>query len=120
MAKAILSSCFDLKNTRETGVNNGVRFLSALVWPMTTVSLTISNSNDQPIYLQVDPWASLYLLRKGDRIEIISESDSNSPSISIQEYKNTRIIVIESSSEYFVVRNGERFHWKEYPADDID
>jgi hypothetical protein len=87
---------------------------------MTTVSITFSNSNDQAIYLQVDPWAGVYLLKKGDRVEIISESDTNSPSFSVQEYNDTRILVVESSSEYYVVRNGKRFHWKEYPADDID
>lgn len=38
---------------------------------MTTVSITFKNSNDEPIFLQVDPWAGFYLLKKGDKIEIV-------------------------------------------------
>ncbi len=81
---------------------------------MTTVSIRFRNSNDEPIFLQVDPWASVYLLRKDEEIQIVAESETASPSFHIEEHKNTRILLIENSSEYYVVRDGQRVHWTQY------
>ena len=83
---------------------------------MTTVSIGFRNSNEQPVYLQVDPWAGVYLLNQGDEIEIVAESETASPSFSIEESGSTRILLIANSSEYYVVLNGERIHWKEYQS----
>jgi len=83
---------------------------------MTTVSIVFSNSNEQPIYVQVDPWAGLYLLKNGEEIEIIAESETTSPSFSIAESGTTRILSIFDSSGYYVVLNGHRIHWTEYQA----
>jgi hypothetical protein len=86
-------------------------------WGMTSVSITFNNSNERPIYLQVDPWANSYLLRKGEQIEIVAESETDSPSFRLQEYdKETRILQIESSSDYYIVENGQRVHWRDYPS----
>lgn len=83
---------------------------------MTTVSIVFSNDNDdgQPIHIQVDPWAGLYLLKKGERIEIIAESETSSPSFSVQEFGLTTILCIYSSNNYDVVLNGKRVHWTDY------
>ena len=83
---------------------------------MTTVSITFRNSNEEPIYLQVDPWAGVYLLRKGDEIQIIAESETSSPSFHIEEYNDTRILLIENSSEYYVVQDGQRIHWTQFQS----
>lgn len=37
---------------------------------MTTVSITFENSNDEPIFLQVDPWAGIYLLKKETKLKL--------------------------------------------------
>src|SRR5262249_47380945 len=73
--------------------------------------------NDQPIYLQVDPWAGLYLLKKGEKIEIVAESETTSPSFSVDEVDDTRILLIADSSEYYVVVDGQRIHWESYQLD---
>jgi hypothetical protein len=86
---------------------------------MTAVSIRFSNSNVEPIYLQVDPWAGFYLLQKGEKIEIVAESETTSPSFEIYESGTTRILSIWDSAEngYYVVLNGQRIHWTEYQLD---
>lgn len=83
---------------------------------MTTVSIVFSNSNDQPFYIQVDPWAGLYVLKQGEKIEIIAETENSSPSFSIDESGSMRILSLWSD-EYYVVLNGQRIHWSKYPLD---
>ena len=83
---------------------------------MTTVSIGFRNTNEGSIYLQVDPWAGVYLLRKGDEIEIVAESETDSPSFHIEEYNDTRILLIANSSEYYVIRDGQRVHWTQYQS----
>ncbi len=81
---------------------------------MTTVTIRFINSNDLPVFVQVDPWAGLYVLEKGQEIEILAESETASPAFQVEEHKNTRILTVLHSSEYFVVRDGERVHWTQY------
>ena len=81
---------------------------------MNSVSIRFSNSNEMPIYVQVDPWAGVYVLEPGEEIEIFAESASRSPSFSINEYHDSRILTICNSDEYFVVRDGHRIHWSEF------
>lgn len=81
---------------------------------MTTVSIRFENSNAAPIYVQVDPWAGVYLLEQGQEIEIVAESERNTPEFHIDEYDTTRILTILHSDEYFVVRDGKRVHWTEF------
>lgn len=85
----------------------------------TTVSIKFSNNNDEPTYLQVDPWAGFYLLQKGEEITIVAESETTSPSIDIDESGSTRILSIWNSAEsgYYVVLNGKRIFWTEYYLD---
>lgn len=86
---------------------------------MTTLSIRFSNSNEGPIFLQVDPWAGLYLLLKGEEIEIVAESETSSPSFTIDESDTTKILSIWDSVEngYYVVLNGKRIHWTKYQLD---
>jgi hypothetical protein len=84
---------------------------------MTTVSIEFKNDNDQPIYVQVDPWAGFYLLKKGDEIEIVAESDTSSPSFWVRESNRTRILTILDSTEYYVVIKGERILGSDYITD---
>ena len=81
---------------------------------MIAVSIGFRNSNEQPIYLQVDPWAGLYLLRRGEEIEVIAESNTEQPSFSVEEKGNSRILLIAHSSDYHVVVDGKRVHWSAY------
>ena len=84
----------------------------------TTVSITFENSNEEPIFLQVDPWAGYYLLKKGDKIEIVAESEESSPRFDVDEQGSTiRMLTILDSTEYFVVIGGERIHWEKYYLD---
>lgn len=83
---------------------------------MTTFSIDFRNSNEEPIYLQVDPWAGSYKLNKGEEITIIAETSVGNPSFHVEEYSNTRILHLSNSSEYYVVRDGERVHWSKCPA----
>ncbi len=87
---------------------------------MTTVSIVFSNQSDgddQPISLQVDPWAGFYRLKKGEEIEIVAVSQTSSPRFSVDEIGNRKILLIADSTEYYVVVNGERIHWEQYQLD---
>jgi hypothetical protein len=81
---------------------------------MTTVSIRFKNSNDQPINIQVDPVAGLYVLKKGEQIEIVSESETTCASFDLYEDGSTRYLSICHSNEYFVVLNGQRIHCSKY------
>ena len=77
--------------------------------------IEFSNSNDHSIFLQVDPWACLYELRKGDRIELVAESTSSEPTFSIDEYdRENRILTLWNCDEFFILMNGKRVHWTEF------
>lgn len=86
---------------------------------MTTISIRFSNSNNEPIYLQVDPWAGFYVLKKGEEIEIVAESKKGSPSFTVNENGTTRILTLWDSAElgYYVVVNGKRLDWEKYYLD---
>lgn len=81
---------------------------------MTTVSIRFHNFNEKPIYLQVDPWAGIYLLRKDEWIEIVAESETSSPSFEVLQSKDTSILTICHSDEYYVVVDGKRVHYSDY------
>lgn len=81
---------------------------------MTTASIRFINSNDEPIDVQVEPIAGLYRLKKGESIEIVSESATNTASFEVNEYGTTRILMMLHSDEYYVVLNGQRVHCWEY------
>lgn len=81
-----------------------------------TVSIAFENDNDQPICLQVEPWVGFYLLKKGDRIEFVSEAGST-PRFEVVESEITRRFTILDSTEYFVVVDGQRIHWEKYYLD---
>ena len=83
---------------------------------MTTVSVRIRNSNKEAFYLQIDPWAGVYLLKQGDEIEIAADSETSSPGFSLEETDNTRILIIFDSTQYYVVRDGKRVHWTDFSS----
>ena len=77
---------------------------------MTTVSIKFSNSNEDPIYLQVDPWAGFYMLKKNEWIQIIAESEKSSPSFDVDVSKSLILLLILDSDDYFLVLDGQRMH----------
>jgi hypothetical protein len=81
---------------------------------MTSVTIRFSNSNAPAIYIQVDPWAGVYVLEQGQEIEFLAESEKNTPVFHIDEYDTTRILTILHSDEYFIIRDGKRVHWTEF------
>lgn len=83
---------------------------------MTTITIRFRNSNEEPIYLQVDPWAAVYMLKNGEEIQIAAESESGEPSFFIEEYNDTRILVIEDSTDYYLIVDGKRIHWSVYQS----
>ncbi len=83
---------------------------------MTEVSIHFSDSNEKPIYVQVDPWAGLYMLKKGESVEIVAPCDDEVPSFSVDENKETRLLTLVHASEYFIVKDGKRLHWTEYSS----
>ena len=56
------------------------------------------------------------LLKMGEEIRIVAESETASASFRIEECGSTRILLIADSTEYYVVVNGQRVHWKEYQS----
>lgn len=79
-------------------------------------SFVFSNANDEPISIQVDPWAAWYVLKKGEKIylEIVAEKKNISPCVNLEESGNVRYLWILNSKEYYVILNGERIHYTKY------
>ena len=80
---------------------------------MTNISYI--NSNDDTIYIQVEPFAASYMLRKGETIIIAFNSNSNA-SHEIEERQNTRYITLLHTDEFYIVNNGIITHWTEFPT----
>jgi hypothetical protein len=81
---------------------------------MISVLIRFTNSNESTFFVQVDPWAGWYIVKKGQTLEILAEGEGASPIFEIEEIQDTRILTIYDSSEYFVLRDGKRIHWTEY------
>ena len=82
---------------------------------MATVSFRFTNSGARPVILQVEPWAGVYRLGRGEAIEIIAESETDAPEFELEDDGETRYLTILHSSDYFVVSEGKRLHWTELP-----
>ena len=78
--------------------------------------IKLSNSNENPIFIQVEPWANLYQLNKGDEIEIIADSKGNEQLFTLDEHGDERFLTLLFSDEYFVMREGKRVHWRDFPT----
>lgn len=74
------------------------------------------NSNETPIFIQVDPWAGLYVLQKDEKIELGAECEDEQPSFDIYEYGDSRIITLIHSTEYYVLCDGQFIHWTQFPT----
>jgi hypothetical protein len=81
--------------------------------------IVLSNSNDEPIIVQVEPWANPYRLRKGEKIEIAAECKDADLLFDIEESGDLRILTLMFSDEYFLIREGKTLHWTEF-ASNID
>jgi hypothetical protein len=82
--------------------------------------ITFSNSNETPILIQVEPWACVYQLRKGEEIEFAADSQGREEIFSIDEHKDHRFLTFLFSDEFFVVRDGALVHWKDFPSNMVD
>ncbi|MCA9236536.1 MAG: hypothetical protein KDA44_13765 [Planctomycetales bacterium] len=81
------------------------------------VRIAFSNSSDSAVFVQVDPWACLYKLEKGESIEFAMKCHGSEPSFTIDEYdQRNRILTLVDCEEFFVVVNGRQIHWEEYPS----
>jgi hypothetical protein len=87
---------------------------------MTTVSIRYTNSGPRPVILQIEPWAGVYRLSPGEGIEIVAESTTEAPTFELNEDGETRYLTIVHSSEYFILREGKRCHWSDYPNSGFD
>ena len=74
------------------------------------------NFNESQFYLQVDPWAGIYELQKGEAIELEAESQVPCPIINVAESGDTRILTLWDSNEYFVIKDGKRVHWTQFQS----
>jgi hypothetical protein len=83
---------------------------------MTTVSLSFANEDDAPMFIQVDPWAGIYRLAKNESIEFVAESETNEPRFGVLRGSSVPYLTILDSTGYFVVVDGRRLHWTDFPA----
>ncbi len=77
--------------------------------------LEFNNSRDGAIFIQVDPWACLYKLEKGERIEF-AFGESTNESFSIDEYDEENRILTLECEEFFVIVDGKRVHWEQFQS----
>lgn len=80
------------------------------------IRVRFRNSTDTPCYVQVDPWAGLYRLQKGESVEIEGECDTACPSAEFDELGETKIVTLPDCTDYFVIHDGQRLHWTEFPT----
>ena len=79
------------------------------------IRIEFVNSQDKPIYIQVDPWACLYRLDTGERIEFVVDCYSDDQSFCIDEYDNeNRILTLWNCEEFYILQNGKRVFWEEF------
>jgi hypothetical protein len=83
---------------------------------MATISFQFINSNPAPIYVQVDPLAGIYKLNQDEQIEIGFEADMTTPAFEIWEHNDLRVVTLLQSDGYFIVKDGRRIPWNEYPC----
>ena len=81
---------------------------------MIRLRMRFSNSNEATIYVQVDPWAVVYALERGETIEIEADADSDTSTIEIDEHNDSRIVTLVDCDNYFVLSNGVRKHWSDF------
>lgn len=80
--------------------------------------ISIVNKQEHQISVQVDPFACTYYLIPNDTITFLIQDCSEEHSITMEEFPNGfRVLTLETTLEYYVVRDGKKYHWKEYPGD---
>ena len=78
------------------------------------IRLRFENSNDSLIYVQIDPFAAVYALEKGQAIEIEADGSVERPDLTIDEHNDTRIVTLNNYDDFFVILDDKRVHWTEY------
>jgi|LauGreDrversion4_1035100.scaffolds.fasta_scaffold1144953_2 hypothetical protein len=80
--------------------------------------ISIFNNQEHQISVQVDPFACTYYLIPNDTITFLIQDCSEEHSITMEEFPNGfRVLTLETTLEYYVVRDGKKYHWKEYSGD---
>ena len=87
---------------------------------MTSVTIRYTNRGVRPVNIQVEPWAGAYRLDPGQTLELLAESHTIAPEFDMDEDGDTRYLTILHSTEYFVVKDGKRLHWTEFPNSGFD
>jgi len=82
--------------------------------------IRFSNSNEAVIFVQVDPWAGLYQLRKGDQIEFTADGSDKEMLFEVDEHNDTRILTLVNCDEYFIVQGDELIHWSDFPTNMVE
>ena len=73
------------------------------------------NRQDSLMVVQVDPWACVYSLKKGESIEFAMKATSEEPRFSVYEYDGgNRILTLWNCDEFFVNVEGKPVHWQAY------
>ena len=77
--------------------------------------LQFTNSDETPYFLQVDPWAGLYRIEVGRSVTLEADSGEDIPVVEFDQKGDTRFVTLVNSSEYYVIVDGKRLHWTDYP-----
>lgn len=78
---------------------------------MSLLNLSFENSTNKVVTIQIDPFASLYELKKGERLEIEAEAMATKPRVTIDEYDDIRIVTLVDYDDFYIVRGNDRIHW---------
>ncbi len=78
------------------------------------VGILIRNSKAHKAFLQVEPWANLYRLEPSEELTVVIARSKTGPQFEVEEYEDTTILTLPYSEEFFVVKDGKRFHLSEY------
>ena len=80
--------------------------------------LKIYNRQDHPISVQVDPFANTYRLAPGENITFVVAASGDDQTMDLEEFPDGfQILTLCSWLEYWVIRDGKKYHWRDYGGD---
>jgi len=72
------------------------------------------NRKETPVDVQIEPWAGLYHLPPGDKIEISINVSSSVCRIEVEDQGDMVLLTLPDVEEYFIIDGGKRYHMSEF------
>lgn len=82
---------------------------------MNRSTFNIMNDEEQPIFVQIDPWADLLYLINGESVTLAAYSEEDRDVIfECSKDKNTKTVYLPNNSEYFLIEGTKEINRIDY------